>query len=156
MKDLYVWAENIRSIYNVGSFFRSCDAVGASKLLLSGVTAHPPHPRLSKTALGSSKTVPWEYYETSFDVLEMLEDNKITLVSLEITKSSTDIFLTKFNGPTCLVLGNEVEGVSQETLDRSSYITHIPMEGQKSSLNVASAAAIGIYEVRRKLLGLVG
>lgn len=156
MPRVSVLLENIRSAYNVGSIFRICDGAKVDKLYLTGLCAYPPHPRVEKTALGSQQHVPWEYHESAQIILKRLS-SKMHIVSLEVTPESVNLFETDFdeNQEVCLIFGNEVDGVSAETLARSHQICHLPMLGTKSSLNVSTCAAVAIYETQRKLGSLV-
>ena len=150
MHKLVVIAEDLRSIYNVGSLFRTCDAAKVDKLFLTGRSAHPPHPRLVKTALGSHQTVPWEYHLTSSEIIPILKAEGYTILGMEYTSSSTSLFALDLPEACCLVLGNEVTGLSQDVLSLADTICHIPMLGTKSSLNVSVAAGVAIYQYRKR------
>ena len=152
MYKLFVALENVRSAYNVGSVFRTADSAGVEKLFLTGFTPHPPHPKLNKTALGSIQTVNWEYHETTLEFLKQLKSKNIKIISMESIKGAPSLFEARFTQDTCLIFGHEETGISQEVLFMSDQILTIPMFGVKESLNIASAAAIAIYEYRRKLL----
>jgi 23S rRNA (guanosine2251-2'-O)-methyltransferase len=147
---LFVLLENIRSAYNVGSIFRTCDAAGVDKLFLTGYTAYPPHPKLNKTALGSFNSVKWEYVRNGKQVAMVLKKKRTKLISLEANKDTSSIFEKTFIKNTCLVFGNELSGISQDMLELSDEIVHIPQFGKKESLNVAVAAGIAVYEFKRK------
>lgn len=148
---LIIILEDVRSIFNVGSVFRTADAAGVEKIILSGLTAHPPHPRLEKTALGATKFVEWEYHQNLDDVIERLKKENFQLVACELDQSAKNVFETKCTQNTCLIFGNEVTGVSSNTLEKVDDIIEIPMLGSKKSLNIATAAGIIMYEYRRKL-----
>lgn len=147
---LFAVAENIRSLYNVGSIFRTADAVLLGKLILTGYTPTPPRKEIEKTALGATLTVPWEYYKDPVDAIRTLRKSGVRVVCLEQTDRSvsyTSFQPTDF--PLCLVLGNEISGISQRVLDESDGAVEIPMHGIKHSLNVAVAFGIAVYELAR-------
>lgn len=143
-----VIAYNIRSLWNVGSFFRTCDALGVEKLYLTGYTACPPRREITKVALGAEASVPWEYAEEPLDVLKQLKNKGWMLVSLEQGSTSIPLIEFKPQFPLCLIVGNEVGGVCDDLLALSDTIIHIPMLGSKESLNVAVAAGIALYTLR--------
>ena len=149
---IYIMLENIRSVHNVGSIFRSADGFGISKIYLTGYTACPPRDDLSKTALGSDKVVPWEHFENPLDAIESLRKSDIYPVAIEQTINSKCIYDYEFNFPTCIVLGNEVTGVSEEVLACISDHVEITMKGVKQSFNVSVAAGIVCFEMMRQNL----
>ena len=145
---IYVLCDNIRSIYNVGSIFRTSDAALIEKLFLTGYTPYPPRPEIEKVALGSTKSVPWEYFKNPIDAIEKLKASNVKIVSLELTDSSKNYFeLKEEYFPTCLVLGNELSGVSSEILAQSDLSLEIPQYGFKHSINVAVAYGIAVFEM---------
>lgn len=147
---LFAIAENIRSLYNVGSIFRTADAVLLGKLILTGYTPTPPRKEIEKTALGATSTVPWEYCKDPVDAIRAVRTSGVRVVCLEHTDRSvpyTTLQPTDF--PLCLVLGNEITGISQRVLDESEGAIEIPMQGIKHSLNVAVAFGIAVYELAR-------
>tara|TARA_Y100001935_G_C17266190_1_gene489301 strand:+ start:305 stop:847 length:543 start_codon:yes stop_codon:yes gene_type:complete len=144
--------ENIRSVYNVGSIFRTADGFGAANVYLTGYTAKPPRDDLNKTALGADKVVPWIHFENPSHAIKHMISKKITPVVLEQTKKSVSIYDVKFDFPVCLILGNEVEGVSEEISRMVKFHVEIPMSGIKQSLNVSVAAGITGFEILRQYL----
>ena len=148
---IYIMLEDIRSVYNVGSVFRTADGLGASKIYLAGYTACPPRDDLSKTALGADKTVPWVHFEDSLDALSDLKKNNITPIVIEQTTHSSSLYNFDFEFPVCFILGNEVNGVSESLLKRVDIHLEIPMKGIKQSLNVSVAAGIVGFEIARQL-----
>ena len=146
---IYFFLENIRSAYNVGSIFRTADGMGAEKIFLSGYTCKPPRKDLAKTALGAELVVDWEHNEDQIKLARKIKNNNINLVLLEHTKSSESIYEFDWKFPSCIVLGNEVSGVSEEMVNLCDTHLEIPMRGIKQSLNVAVAAGIIGYEVLR-------
>lgn len=144
--------DNVRSLYNVGSIFRTSDGARLERLFLTGYTPHPPRREIEKTALGATGTVPWEYHR---DPLAALEANKAAgrqICALELTDSSIPYYdLRPTSFPLCLVVGNEITGVSREVLSRCDLAIEIPMFGTKQSLNVAVAYGIVLFDLTRKL-----
>ncbi len=149
---IITWAENIRSLHNVGSIFRTSDAVRVRELILSGFTPYPPRPEIEKTALGATDSVPWSYFETGQTVLDRLRQQKIPVVVLEHTTDSIRYTDFDWKFPVCLVRGNEVEGVSAEVVEQADFAVEIPMLGMKQSLNVSVAYGILIYHVAMRWL----
>lgn len=144
---------NIRSLYNVGSVFRSCDAFGISELLLSGYTPTPPRTEITKTAIGAEEFVTWSFWENPDEMIQSLKKDGYTVIGLEQTTES--IPLTTFNpsgfDKLCLVLGNEVTGIDDELLPLIDHFVSIPQFGHKHSLNVSVAAAVMLYALLEKL-----
>ena len=144
-----ILVENVRSVHNVGSIFRSADGFGADKIYLTGYTAYPPREDLSKTALGAELAVPWEHNDNPVLLAKEIKKQNIQLVLLEHTKKSQSLYNLDWDFPLCIVLGNEVEGVSEELIALCDKHVEIPMRGIKQSLNVATAAGIIGYEMLR-------
>lgn len=142
-----LWLHNIRSMHNVGSAFRSADAMGIKGIVLSGYTPFPPRAELSKTALGADETVEWYYFEHSGDVLAKLNSEKYNLVALEQTHTSIPLQYLDLpsNNRICLLLGNEISGVDEELLAACKQVVEIPQYGNKHSLNVSVAAGIALF-----------
>ncbi|MBX4211476.1 MAG: RNA methyltransferase [Candidatus Yanofskybacteria bacterium] len=138
---------NIRSALNVGSLFRTADAAGVSKIYLGGYTPTPEHDKVSKTALGAEKSIPWEKVSQTWRVLDQLKKEGNTIVALEQSKDSIDYRKCKPRFPLVLVLGNEITGLSSQLLKYCDYAIEIPMRGTKESLNVAVAGGIALYKL---------
>ena len=149
---LYVLLHNLRSAYNVGSIFRTCDATGVDRLFLTGYTPTPLEPKLEKTALGAVSSVAWEHHCDPLQLVKHLQNQGIVIWALEPLPKASSIFTLSLPAQTCLILGNEVEGIPPDLIQVSDGIVKIPQFGRKESLNVASAAAVAIYECRRQLL----
>lgn len=145
---VFVVAHNIRSLWNVGSFFRTCDAFNVGKLYLTGYTAKPPRRAITKVALGAEEHVPWEYVDDPLKVVSELKKEGWNIVSLEQCEGSVPLAEFQPRFPLCLIMGNEVRGVQGELLAASDAIVHIPMLGEKESLNVAVAAGIALAMFR--------
>lgn len=147
---LYVVLDRVRSAYNIGSIFRSCDSAGIDKLILCGFTAIPPHQKLEKTALGSIDSVAWEHHCSALSASSYYKKQGFQIIVLENSPNAIDIFKTQINQNTCLVLGHEEEGVSKQLINLADQVVKIPHFGIKDSLNVAVAAGVAVYEFQRK------
>ncbi len=148
---IYVIADNIRSLYNIGSIFRSCEAAGVKKLYLCGISGKPPRKEISKTAIGAERNVPWEFHRDILQVLKYFRSVNIPVLALEHTDVSRHFQKTAYRFPLCLILGNEVEGISEEAMEYVDTAVEIPMFGMKQSLNVSVAAGIMLFEFLRQL-----
>lgn len=148
-REFSVICHNIRSRENVGSVFRTGDAFGFAKIYLTGYTPAPPHPKISKTALGAENWVWWEQRKSIAALLKELKKERIWTVALEQVKKRS-IALPKFKPrfPLALILGNEAKGLSRAILRRADAVVEIPMFGKKESLNVAVAFGIAAYHIR--------
>ncbi len=145
-----VLLENIRSIYNVGAFFRTADATSAEPLVLCGITAAPPHHGISKTALGAEATVRWERFEDSLTAVRLMRDRGYEIAAVETSQHAVDLFDWVPRFPVCVVFGNEVDGISAGVSALCDTHVRIPMLGLKHSLNVATAGGVILYELLRK------
>lgn len=154
--DIYLILHNIRSIHNVGSLFRTADAAGVTKIFCTGYT---PTPRdrfdrkrddLAKVALGAEEAVAWEKHDNIIPLLDELGEHEIQTVALEQIEQATDYRNYTAEGPTALILGNEVEGLPKRVTEKVDTAIEIPMYGIKKSLNVAVAAGIVLFELRRE------
>ena len=148
-KSLYLIAHHLRSLYNVGSLFRTADGAGVSKLILSGYTGYPPCPKISKVALGAEKTVPWEKVIDIGPCLHKLKKQGFQIVALEIGKKGINFQKFKPKFPLALIIGNEKRGLSPAILSKADKCIYIPMRGEKESLNVSVAAGVALYEILR-------
>jgi 23S rRNA (guanosine2251-2'-O)-methyltransferase len=147
---LYVVLNSIRSNYNVGSIFRTSDAAMIKKLYLCGYTPAPPKKEILKTALGATESVEWEYVKDAKDVIISLKNEGVKICSLEITSQSRRYYeVSKSDFPLCMIVGNEITGVSQDLIDLSDFTIEIPQYGTKHSLNVAVAYGIAAFEMRK-------
>lgn len=146
----YALLDNIRSVWNVGSIFRTADAVGLGGLYLCGMTATPPRKDMEKTALGATLSVPWDYHQNALDAARQVKEQGQTLVALEQSSRSVDWEDFEFPFPHCFVVGHEVHGVAPEILDLADQVVEIPMAGIKHSLNVAVSFGVLAFEVRRQ------
>lgn len=144
---LVVVLDDVRSMYNVGSVFRTCDAFRVERLMLCGITATPPHAEIHKTALGAEDSVSWQYIDTALHAVEELRKEGYSVFSVEQAEGSTQLpsFAPQKGRKYAVVLGNEVKGVHQEVIDASDGCLEIPQYGTKHSMNVSVTAGIVIY-----------
>ena len=142
--------DRVRSLYNVGAFFRTADAAGVSKLHLVGYTGRPPDPRISKTALGAEESVPWMHHDTAGEAVNQLRSEGFQIAAIETTPDAVDIYEWRPKFPVCAVFGNEVDGVPAEIAELADVRVKIPMLGLKESLNVAVAGGVVLFELLRK------
>lgn len=148
-KDIYVLLNNIRSLHNVGSIFRTSDGAGVKKIFLCGQTGYPPREEISKTAIGAEEIVPWEYWINAKECIQKLLKSKksVQIIALEQNKKSIDYQKFKPKYPICLVVGHEIEGVEKGILDMCDAVIEIPMRGKKKSLNVSVAFGVAVYSL---------
>ena len=153
---LYTLLDSLRSLHNVGSIFRTSDAVRLTRLFLTGITGCPPRREIDKTALGAVETVPWEYHEDAVPLIKRLKSEGIKIVVLEHTSQSQSYqdFFPEF--PICLVVGNEVFGAQEKIVELADGAIEIPMYGSKQSLNVTIAHGIVIYDLLFKYFKKIG
>ena len=145
-----VLLDNVRSMYNVGAFFRTMDAAACEKLYLCGITARPPKRAITKTALGSEENVAWEYHGDPLEVAQGLHLRNYEIAAIETTPQAVDLFDWRPRFPVCLLFGHEVDGLNPRLLESCDTHVRIPMLGRKYSLNVATAGGVVIYELLRK------
>lgn len=150
---LIIVLDNIRSLNNIGSVFRTSDAFLIRKIYLCGITATPPHKDIHKTALGSTETVAWEYVEDTLALVEKLKAEQVTVISVEQAENAIMLnnFTPKQQTTYALVFGNEVKGVSQDVVSASDLVIEIPQYGTKHSLNISVSAGVVIWDVFSKL-----
>lgn len=151
---LVVVLDNVRSLYNIGSIFRSCDAFRVKSVYLCGITATPPNAEIHKTALGGEDSVEWKYFEKTEDVIQQLRQEDYFIYSIEQVENSTRLQNLSLDATKtyAVVFGNEVKGVSQNVVDLSNDCLEIPQFGTKHSLNISVAAGIVIWEFARQLI----
>ena len=150
---LIVVLDNIRSLNNVGSVFRTSDAFLIEKIYLCGITATPPNKEIHKTALGATESVEWEYVEDTLMLIQKLKDSKIKVLSIEQAENSTMLndFNPEKNQKYAIVMGNEVKGVQQEVVSASDYCIEIPQLGTKHSLNISVSCGVVLWDLFNKL-----
>ncbi len=149
---LTVVLDNIRSLNNIGSVFRTSDAFRVEHIALCGITATPPHREIHKTALGAEESVGWSYHEDTAECVNILKERGYRVYAVELAHESLklDKDLVATDRPIALVFGNEIEGVSEEVMSLCNGFLEIPQYGTKHSLNVSCAAAIAIWEISKQ------
>lgn len=144
---IHVVLDNIRSAFNVGSIFRTADAGAVSHIHLCGMSAHPPHPKLEKTALGAFEYVPWSYHERTTNALRQLGEQGIHRVAIEVTNDAVPMSDFRWPEPIAIVFGNEVSGINDRVMRHCDTVVKIPMLGHKNSMNVATAYGVVQYDI---------
>jgi 23S rRNA (guanosine2251-2'-O)-methyltransferase len=145
-----VLLENVRSLYNVGAFFRTADAVALERLHLTGITGYPPQNMISKTALGAEDTVAWEHSAETEQTVRDLRSMGYEIAAIETSLHAVDLFDWQPRFPVCVLFGHETDGLTTTVSELADTHVRIPMLGRKHSLNVASAGAVVMYELLRK------
>lgn len=145
-----VGLDRVRSVYNVGAFFRSGDAAGIEKLHLCGYTGTPPHKGIAKTALGAEESLPWDHRDEPLGLVAEYAAKGWQTVAIETTDDAVDVYDWAPQFPALLLFGNEVDGLSPEVLEATDVRVRIPMLGIKQSLNVAVAGGVLLFEMLRK------
>ncbi len=150
---LVIVLDNVRSLNNIGSVFRSADAYRVEKIYLCGITAVPPHKDIRKTALGATETIAWEYVDQTINVINMLHNDGYLTCAIEqaVDSKSLHTFLPEKGQKVAIVLGNEVKGVQQEIVDACKETIELKQYGTKHSLNISVCAGIVIYDMFHKL-----
>lgn len=151
---MVVILDDVRSMHNVGSVFRTCDAFRIEKLYLCGISPTPPHREIHKTALGAEDSVNWEARKDILDLISELKQNNYTIIAVEQTENSVLLpeYKPQNTDRVAVILGNEVEGVSQEAINAADFVLEIPQFGTKHSLNVSVATGIVLYDIWSKLM----
>lgn len=148
---IHIVLDNIRSVFNVGSIFRSADGAGSvEKIYLCGMTTPIDNPKLEKTALGATEMIDSEHYDTTQEALTELRERNIPIFSVELTDDAHDFQQVEYPKELALVFGHEKNGVDEEILQESDQKIFVPMRGKKESLNVANCASIVLYEITRE------
>ncbi len=153
MNKLYLILNNIRSVHNVGSIFRTADGAGVGKIYLIGTTPAPtdrfgrPRPDLSKVALGAERSLKWEHLPSAEALIQKLKKEGVQIIALEQSPDAIDYKEVKLKYPSAIILGEEVHGIPKEILDQCDIICQIPMKGKKESLNVSVAAGIALFRI---------
>lgn len=150
---LIVILDNIRSLNNIGSVFRTSDAFMIEKIYLCGITAKPPHKEIHKTALGATESVDWEYTEDTLELVKELQNNNVKVVSIEQAENSIMLqdFVIKKGNKYAVIFGNEVKGVQQEVVTISDHCIEIPQFGTKHSLNISVSCGVVLWDIFKKI-----
>ncbi|NLA24121.1 MAG: RNA methyltransferase [Bacteroidales bacterium] len=152
--NVVVILDNIRSLNNVGSVFRTVDAFKLHSIILCGITATPPHNDIHKTALGAEDTVNWEYFEKTEDIVNKLKNDGYKIIAVEQVDTSISLEKHHFNKDEkyALIFGNEVKGVQQKVIDLCDFSIEIPQFGTKHSLNISVSAGIVLWEITKAII----
>jgi len=150
---LIVILDNIRSLNNIGSVFRTSDAFLIEKIYLCGITAKPPHKEIHKTALGATESVEWEHVEDTLELVKKLQKNKVKILSIEQAENSIMLqdFKIETNKKYAVIFGNEVKGVQQEVVTISDHCIEIPQFGTKHSLNISVSCGVVLWDLYKKI-----
>jgi len=150
---IIVVLDNVRSMNNIGSVFRTADAFLVKAVYLCGITAKPPHKDIQKTALGATESVPWKYYETTIETIKELKDNGYIIISVEQAEEAIPLcdFVANKGRKYAVIFGHEVRGIAQEVVDLSDYCIEIPQFGTKHSFNISVSAGIVLWELFGKI-----
>lgn len=150
---LIVVLDNIRSLNNVGSVFRTSDAFLIEKIYLCGITATPPNKEIHKTALGATESVDWEYVEDTVVLVQSLQENNVEVAAIEQVENSIKLndFTPTKNKKLAIVMGNEVKGVQQAVVNACDYQIEIPQVGTKHSLNISVSCGVVLWDLFQKL-----
>ncbi len=150
---LTIILDDIRSLNNIGSVFRTADAFLIEKIYLCGITATPPNKDIHKTALGATESVEWEYFSNALDVVNQLKLENYTIISIEQVVNSVKLnnFMPSIDKKYAIIFGNEVKGVNQKLVDNSHFCLEIPQHGTKHSLNISVAAGVVLWDFFFKL-----
>lgn len=150
---IIVVLDNIRSLNNIGSVFRTSDAFLIEKIYLCGITATPPNKEIHKTALGATESVAWEYVENTIDLIESLKKDKVKVLAIEQAENSTMLneFAPETDQKYAVIMGNEVKGVQQEVVSASDFCIEIPQLGTKHSLNISVSCGVVLWDLFNKV-----
>ena len=148
-----VMLDNVRSLNNIGSVFRSADAFLIEKIYLCGITATPPHKDIQKTALGATEAVTWDYEKDTLSLVKRLQKEGVVVLAIEQAEGAQSLldFFPKKNKPYALVFGHEVTGVDQAVVSQVDGVLEIPQEGTKHSLNIAVSAGLVLWDLYQKI-----
>jgi 23S rRNA (guanosine2251-2'-O)-methyltransferase len=149
-KEFFIIAHNIRSLYNIGTMFRTADALGVDQLFLTGYSGQPPRKEISKVALGAEDSVPWKHYKNTIHLIKKLKKEGVQIIALETGDKSVNYLDFKPKFPVALIVGHEVDGISPQLLKQADKIISLPMNGIKESLNVGVAMAVAGYHIISK------
>lgn len=148
---IFALLDNVRSLYNVGSIFRTSDAILLKKLSLTGITAFPPRKEISKTALGAEELVPWEQNDDALEVIKKLKREGVQIAAVELAQGAIPYNKAKYKFPVCFIFGHEITGISDEIMEQADIAVSIPMLGRANSLNVAVCYGIIMYDALKKV-----
>ena len=150
---IVVVLDNVRSMHNIGSIFRTSDGFSVESIYLCGITAQPPHREMEKTALGATRSVDWKYFKSTVDAVQSLRKDNYTIIAIEQAEGSLmlNTFIPKPANKYALIFGNEVDGVSEEVMEMIDHCVEIPQFGTKHSFNVVISAGIVLWDLFAKM-----
>lgn len=148
---IYIILDSLKCAHNIGTILRLADSLLIKKVFICGNTIIPPNHKIKSSSRGSEKWVDWEYVQDAKGVVESLKANKVEIVSVEVASNSIDYRSYMPAGEVCLIFGREYDGVSQELLDLSDHVIHLPLLGMANSINVSTAASVVLYDVYDKM-----
>lgn len=150
---IIVVLDNVRSMHNIGSIFRTSDGFSVEGIYLCGITAQPPHREMEKTALGATRSVDWKYFKTTIDAVQSLREDNYTIIAIEQAEGSLmlNTFIPRPGSKYALIFGNEVDGVSEEVMEMIDQCVEIPQFGTKHSFNVVISAGIVLWDLFAKM-----
>ena len=148
---LIILLDNIRSLNNVGSVFRTADAFAVEAIYLCGITAQPPHREINKTALGATESVEWKYFDNTLTAVEVLKEQGYEVCSVEQAENSTFLDTYSPQKKVAVIFGHEVKGVEQEVINHSDTVLEIPQKGTKHSLNISVSVGVVLWDISTKL-----
>lgn len=149
--NIYIILDSLKCAHNIGTILRLSDSLLIEKVFICGNTIVPPNRKIKSSSRGAETWVPWEYHENAIAVVKALKELNVQIVAVEVTNDSIDYRNFIPNGPVCLILGREYDGVSQELLDLADCSIHLPLLGMANSINVSTAASVVMYDVYSKL-----
>ncbi len=149
---IIVLLDDVRSLNNIGSIFRTCDAMGVKKIYLCGITAQPPHREIRKTAIGASKSMDWEYEKNAAEIVKKYRELDYKIIAVEQTSKSVSLENYQLNNKqTLLIFGNEINGVSQKLIDLCDLTLEIPQWGTKHSMNISVCLGVVLWDLKKQL-----
>lgn len=148
MRKITIVLDNVRSGLNVGAIFRTAEGLGVQEIVLVGISPHPPHKEIEKTALQADKMVNWKYFKTIQEAVEYLEVKKTEIIAVELTEDASEYTKTEYSNDVAIIFGHEITGVSIDFLKNAQKTIMIPMQGKKKSLNIATTVGIITSHIR--------
>ena len=150
---IVVLLDDVRSLHNIGSVFRTCDGMAVHKLYLCGITATPPHREIRKTAIGATESMDWEYQSSALEVVEKYKELDYKIIAVEQTQKSISLENFQWNNEKILLIfGNEIDGVNQKLIDLSNSSIEIPQWGTKHSFNISVSAGMVLWSIKKQIL----
>ncbi len=149
--NIYILLDSLKCAHNVGTILRLSDSLLIKKVFICGDTIVPPNKKIKTSSRGAERWVDWEYAQSAVDVVKMLKQNNVEIVSVEVSSNSIDYRKYNPSKAVCLILGREFDGVSQELINLSDSVIHLPLLGMSNSINVSTAASVVMYDIYDKM-----